>query len=252
MGNQYPSDLVEKRSVPDERIPVLIFGQNGRVAKILAQTVKTSSTLELIACVPARGQSVEQIVKSIECTPPNTVILDFTHRASLSRLIEASHQVPRKLITGTSGLMDEEETGLRLLAASRTIMLGRNFSPGAVIVRQLIEFFQKIAPSTSLWDAAIIDFHHKLKVDVPSATARDWSLAWKSTGSSTVPISSIRVGNGISEHVLVAASVGERIEITHRLMSFEATITGVLAAVHFVSQKTTGFYSPIDIVKLDG
>nr|WP_234893707.1 dihydrodipicolinate reductase C-terminal domain-containing protein [Agrobacterium vitis] len=231
----------------------MIFGQNGRVAKILAQSIEANSTLELIACVPARGQSVEQIVKSIECTPPNTVILDFTHRASLSRLIEASHQVPRKLITGTSDLTDEEETGLRLLAARRTIMLGRNFSPGAVIARQLIEFFQEIAPSTSSWDAAIIDFHHKLKVDVPSATARDWGLAWNSTDSSTtVPISSIRVGNGISEHVLVAASVGERIEITHRLMSFEATITGVLAAVHFVSQKATGFYSPIDIVKPDG
>ena len=231
-------------------IPILIFGQNGRVAKILAQSIEANTTLELVGCLPARGQTAEQIANSLERTPLNTVVIDFTHRASLSRLIEASHQSPRKLITGTSGLTEGDETGLKSLAVRQTVMRGRNFSPGAAIARQLIEFFRKISPSTFLWDAAIIDFHHKLKVDAPSATAQDWSLAWNSADTPTkIPISSIRVGNGISEHVLIAASAGERIEITHRLMNFEATIIGVLAAVQFVSQKATGLYSPIDIME---
>lgn len=232
-----------------DQIPVIVFGETGRMCQALSQQVAASGDMNLLAHLPARNANADTIAETIAELDPDTVICDFTHRRSHAALIEVLKLHPRRLVTGTSGLEPDDERSLIDYAQQIAVIRGRNFSFGAVLARMLIESLGQLSRYDPVWQAAVVDFHHQNKLDAQSATARDWADAWSGGESErNAPISSIRLGNGISEHTFLAAGHGERIEIAHRLLSFDAPVAGTMAAIRFIANKPPGLKGPRDLL----
>ena len=222
--------------------PVVVFGENGRMARAMQAAIADTRDLALVATVPARAGDRSAIVDALSATPDNAIVFDFTHPDAQSKLVAALDHAPRKLVTGTSGLDACAEQRLRQLSSRVAVMRGRNFCLGAVMARQLIELLGRYAKG---WDAAVHDLHHARKHDPISATARDWAAAWQSgTSGRTAGISATRLGDGISEHLLMAAGSGERVEISHKILSIDAPTAGAIAGARFLTDKTVGLFDP--------
>lgn len=222
--------------------PVVVFGESGRMARAMQTAIADTGDLALVSTVPARTRDRTAIVDAIMATPDNAIVFDFTHPDAQSNLIAALDHAPRKLVTGTSGLDAGGEQRLRQLSSRVAVMRGRNFCLGAVMARQLIEMLGRFAKG---WDASVHDLHHARKHDPISATARDWASAWQSgTNGRTAGISATRLGDGISEHLLMAAGSGERVEIGHKILSIDAPTAGAIAGARFLADKVVGLYDP--------
>jgi|GEM_PF-6947379 len=232
------------------RLPIMVLGRSGRMAQALVRQVSAATDLTLVGVLPGRDGSVESYVEALETCPNETVVCDFSHPATLRILIEALERAPRALVTGTSGLDAEDETALAVIARRVAVIRGRNFSLGAVMARMLIRILGQLSAYDPTWEAAILDFHHARKLDRESATAGDWAKAWaEGAPGRSSPISPIRLGDAISEHSFIAAGRGERVEIAHRLLSFEAPVAGALAAARFVASSLPGMYGPESLLR---
>ena len=232
-----------------DRIPVIVYGETGRMCRALSQQIAGAADMQLLAHLPARESTSTALADTLATFEANAVICDFTHRQSHANLIEALKQQPRRLVTGTSGLEQQDERALLDHAQQSAVIRGRNFSFGAVLARMLIDSLGQLSRYDPVWQAAVIDFHHQNKLDAQSATARDWAEAWSGGDSKrNAPISSIRLGNGISEHTFLAAGHGERLEIAHRLLSFDAPVAGAMAAIRFIAERDIGLFEPRDLL----
>lgn len=229
-------------------LPVLVVGRSGRMAQALARQVSTSADLSLAGILPGRGSTVDTFAEALAASPEETVICDFSHRSTLRMLLASMERAPRRLVTGTSGLEASDEAALAATACHVAVLQARNFSLGAIMARELIRILGRLSACDTNWQAAVLDFHHGGKLDRKSATARDWASAWaegtlaESAPGRSAPISAIRLGDAISEHSFIAAGRGERLEIAHRLLSFDAPVAGALAAARFLASRPPGLY----------
>jgi 4-hydroxy-tetrahydrodipicolinate reductase len=234
-----------------EPIPVAIFGRSGRMAKALARQVADSSDLRLVVCLPARRSSASQIAAALDRTPPETIVCDFTNRAAFRKLVAALGISPRKLVTGTSGLSAQDHDLLAILRRDIALVHAANFCLGAYMVGRLIDSLGSMLRHNPAWDAALLDFHHARKLDPISATAKAWMSAWsEASGKSDAPVAAIRLGDGISEHTLLVAGAGERIEIVHKAQSLDAPVSGVLATLRFLASRGPGAHTLADVLDM--
>jgi 4-hydroxy-tetrahydrodipicolinate reductase len=232
-------------------IPVAVFGRTGRMAQALTQHAKAARDLAVISCIGARGRTADQIATALAKTPPETVVCDFTNTAAFRELVTALRSVPRRLVSGTSGLTAQDRASLASLGRDVAILQCPNFSLGAHIVRMLIEQLGTVLRHNPLWDVALLDFHHSKKQDPISATSKDWAAAWRhASGKHAAPISALRLGDGVSEHTLLAAGPGERIEILHKTLSLDAPVSGALASVRYLSRQSAGVYTLASVLDM--
>jgi 4-hydroxy-tetrahydrodipicolinate reductase len=241
-----PHDLPDRAAASPAPVPVAIFGKQGLMARALAERIANTPDMVLVATLPARDAAGVELITALTALPARTVVCDFTHPEAHARLLHALARVPLPLVTGTSGLSEADEARLKEFSAQTAVMRGRNFSLGAVMARLLIERLAQLSGQEPQWQAAVLDFHHARKLDAESATARDWAAAWQEPHPHrTAPVTSIRLGNGVSEHSLIAAGNGERVEIAHRLLSLDAPLSGVLAGIRFVAARPCGLFEPL-------
>jgi 4-hydroxy-tetrahydrodipicolinate reductase len=105
---------------------------------------------------------------------------------------------------------------------------------------------------------AIVDIHHKHKLDAPSGTALALAAAVKQGFENTATIdgrepeiSSVREGEVIGEHTVSFSMPDEVIEITHKALDRDVFARGALQAGEWLVGKKPGLYSTADwLVKL--
>jgi 4-hydroxy-tetrahydrodipicolinate reductase len=66
----------------------------------------------------------------------------------------------------------------------------------------------------------------------------------------TIGFATIRAGDIVGEHTALFASIGERIEITHKASSRLTFANGALAASRWLKNKSPGLYSMQDVLDL--
>lgn len=230
-------------------IPIVVFGQSGRISNALSNAFRDEEGIDFLGRTGARACSKRGLIEFLDTIPRDTLVCDFTHPASTRVLLGALDQKPRKVILGTSGLTTNDDLTIERLAKRMPIIQGRNFSLGAAMIKALLAHLGHMVANDHSWNAGLIDFHHEKKIDPVSATAHDWSATWQKTSGKTKPnISAVRLGDAISEHALIAAGTGERIELWHKITSLNAPIGGVLAAAKFLSRQSSGLYTPEDLL----
>ena len=151
---------------------VLINGAMGHMGKAIL-TAMEDGTGDL---VPAAGVDLQAgeypvpLFASAQAVDvPFDVAIDFSRPAATMAVMELCLREGKPLVTGTTGLGEEDM--MRLKAASRIIPVfySRNMSLGVNLQLALVQAATKVLGNA--FDPEIVETHHNLKVDAPSGTA---------------------------------------------------------------------------------
>ena len=119
-----------------------------------------------------------------------------------------------------------------------------------------------------VYDAEIVEMHHRQKVDAPSGTAlglgravargrgvaledaivsgRDGHTGPRPAGA--IGFAALRGGQVVGEHTLLFAGADEHIAISHRAFDRRAFAQGALLAAHWVVGRQPGLYDMMDVL----
>ena len=173
------------------------------------------------------------------------------------------------LLTGTTGLSDEDKQALKKAALKVPVLWAPNLSFGVALTARLVR--QAAAALGVRADVHIAETHHVHKVDAPSGTA----LALASTvmegrgerledllepgqleklsdrDEGELTFSSVREGEVIGEHTVSFRLADELIEITHKALDRDVFAKGALKAGEWLVGQAAGYYSTSDWLSLD-
>ena len=165
------------------------------------------------------------------------VLIDFTRpEGTLSHIAFCVEQKKKGMIIGTTGFDDEGKKAIDDAAKIIPIVFAANFSVGVNLVLKLLEKAAKVMGSYT--DIEIVEAHHRHKVDAPSGTAlamgesiadalgRDLKqcAVYERVGHTgerdpqSIGFATIRAGDIVENTLQFFADIGERVEISHRLL----------------------------------
>jgi 4-hydroxy-tetrahydrodipicolinate reductase len=141
-------------------------------------------------------------------------------------------------------------------------------SVGVNLVFKLLDMASRVLNEG--YDIEIIEAHHRHKVDAPSGTAlRMGEVIANALGrdlkecavygregvtgerqASTIGFATVRGGDIVGDHTALYATVGERIEITHKASSRMTFALGALRAARFLADRKSGLYDMQDVLGL--
>jgi 4-hydroxy-tetrahydrodipicolinate reductase len=193
-------------------------------------------------------------------------IIDFSSPAASMLLLEEARANRKPLVIGTTGFSNEERDAIKKAAEQVPVLFSPNMSLGVNLLFKLTETAAR-ALSTD-YDVEIFEAHHRFKKDAPSGTARRLLEIVKENmrdlkGAREVPgrdgivgerskneigILAMRGGDIVGEHTVYFTTIGERIELTHRLASRETLAAGAVTAMEFLAGKPAGLYTMYDVL----
>jgi 4-hydroxy-tetrahydrodipicolinate reductase len=239
---------------------VIITGSKGRMGQAL------------IACAPR--QSVEVVGQIDLGDDLRTVIdktdavIDFSFHNATPGIADLCVQHKKALVIGTTGHSGPEQDAIRACASTLPIVWSANYSTG---VNTLFWLTRKTAEILGPgFDLEVVEMHHRFKKDAPSGTAaalakilaevRGQQLSQVIrhgregiTGERTateIGMHSLRGGDVVGDHTVVFATLGERLELTHKASSRDTFAHGALRAATWVAGQPPGIYTMQDVLGL--
>lgn len=242
-----------------EAIRLGLTGARGRMGRALQALLHGDSRFDLVATVNASDDW--------SVAPKLDVVIDFStprgFDAALAHCV--AHRVA--LVSGTTGLDSARRPALTEAAGTIPVLHAANFSLGvAVLTRALRE----AAAALPDWDLEILEMHHARKLDAPSGTAlalgraaaaargqnfdevavlsREGQVGARPAGA--IGFASVRAGDVVGEHTAMFATVGERLELSHRATDRAIFARGALVAAAWIVGKPAGVYSLDDVLNV--
>ena len=246
-------------------IPIVVVGAAGRMGRAVAETAATHPGLQLKAGVDRSdrpegwGRGLPWSGDLLEVLAPGDVVVEFTGPEGAARTAEACVARRASLVSGATGLTQEQEAGLERAAGSVAILRAANFSLGVLALRRALE---AVLSALASWDVEIVERHHRAKQDSPSGTAlalaRDVASARGYPASSLrhgregrvgsrpaaeIGIHAVRGGTWVGDHAVLLAGSGEWLELRHVAQDRSAFAHGALVAAEFVAKAPPGLYT---------
>jgi len=198
------------------------------------------------------------------------ILIDFANNteAVLGHLrILAADKNKKYAVIGTTGFNEKELEEIKQLSQDMPIVLAPNMSIGVNLLFKLVEQAAKTLRDKG-FDIEVIEMHHRYKKDAPSGTAvKIVDILKKATGiekvvygrqgltgersNKEIGVFALRSGDVVGEHTVVFATMGERIELTHRATSRDIFAKGALEAAKWVVGKPNGLYDMQDVLGLN-
>lgn len=238
---------------------ILINGAKGRMGRALIESA-ASMGLNVTAAIDA-GDDLAAALPSAD------VIVDFSSHHATRGVIEAATAQGKAVVIGTTGHTSEEKRALSALAKAVPCVWSGNYSVGVNLLFALTR--RAAAVLGSDYDAEVVEMHHRFKKDAPSGTAarlleiilEERQLTAASvrhgrqgiTGERTpteVGMHALRGGDVVGDHTVMFATLGERIELTHKASDRAIFARGALRAAEWVTQRSAGLYDMQDVLGL--
>lgn len=263
---------------------VTIIGVGGRLGSTIAREVIQDDRFELVGgIVRSDSDHVEKDLGELAGTPwirrlsvvrledglqdADIVIDASTPQSAAAVARRLTEQGGPCLISGVTGLSDEQSDALRQAAETIPVLTARNFSIGISLVEMLVSKAAAALPA-ELWDAEISETHHRYKADAPSGTALSLGevvadarqqildiVAEKGRAASdarrlpgAIGFSSRRGGGIVGDHEVGFLSNNEEITIAHRALDRRVFAVGALTAAHWLHGRSPGLYGMRDVI----
>lgn len=237
---------------------VLIHGA-GRMARRVQAQIQGFEGLELLGLVsrtrPDDDLDTEWFGSLEDADVSADLLIDFTLPGGTRVAADWCAANNVALLSGTTGLKDDDIIALRSAASTVPVLWAPNLSEGVALVTALV---RQVASSLSV-DArvSISDIHHQHKKDAPSGTALALSAAVMEARLKGLPalpggperepeFSSVREGEVIGEHTVSFELPDEAIEITHKALDRDVFAKGALKAGKWLVGQAPGYYSTGD------
>ncbi|KDC52394.1 4-hydroxy-tetrahydrodipicolinate reductase [Pseudoalteromonas fuliginea] len=259
-----------------------VFGANGRMglalleaATIKEQTqltgayVRSSSSLLGINVNQVNSAADNSVSFSDETTIDNVdVLIDFTLPAGMKNHLKTAVVQKIPMVIGTTGLTNDDMALLHDAAKHIPIVFARNYSVGVNVLLNLVQ-----TAATKFGDdldIEIFEAHHRHKIDAPSGTAlaigesiaqaKGWdhdevavydrSQVETAKSQNEIGYSVLRGGDIVGEHTAYFATMGERLELTHKASSRMTFALGAIRAASWLKNKPAGLYDMQDVLDL--
>ncbi len=252
-------------------IRVVINGILGRMGEALTRVLSKEEDFFLVGGVDTLETFYnEEIVVS---TNPEDVLMDvdvvvdFSSGEGCAAIADACREKGIPLVTGTTGLTDEEQQKINQLAEIVPVVQAFNFSIGINLLNNVIQQAASILKDN--YDIEIVEIHHRYKKDAPSGTARmfantlaeiqgltDEEIRFGRSGNNLsrgdeITIHSLRGGSIIGEHQIHFFCKNEHLSFIHHSLSRRVFVDGALRAIEWVVTQKPGLYSMNDVLSIE-
>jgi len=257
-------------------IRIAVVGSSGRMGQSILEHAADSEDQEVVAGVenpsdPAVGTEIDPGDVPVETDFENAfseadVAIDFSIPEACARAARAAARLNCALVSGTTGLSEEQTTRVASAAEEAPILRASNFSVGINLLMKLVD--DASAATEGGFDIEIFEGHHREKVDSPSGTAlslgeaaaeaRGWDLEevalWSRRGhvgerdDAEIGFQVLRGGSIAGEHTVALCGPGERIELTHRAGDRGIFAQGALRAASWLDGRDAGLYDMQDVL----
>ncbi len=260
---------------------IAILGAAGRMGQMLIRCATRIPDVRVIgACEQARHPALGHDAGVVAGAGPLGVslteawtadadaVIDFTFHAAVTANLARAVANRQAVVLGTTGLTDDEKQRVTDAAQVIPIVWAPNFSLGINLLLDLVR--RAAAVLGPVYDAEIVEMHHRLKKDAPSGTAlglaealaagrgvdlravaiygREGIVGERPRGE--IGIHAIRGGDVVGDHTVIFAADGERVELTHKASSREAFANGALHAATWIRSQPAGLYTMRDVLEL--
>lgn len=240
---------------------ILIAGSKGRMGRALLACAPQHPELRVTGQIDV-GDNLAAAIENCD------VVIDFSSHNATAGIVRACAERGKAMVIGTTGHSDEDRTHITSNGSRIPIVLSSNFSTG---VNTLFWLTRKAAEILGPdFDLEIVEMHHRLKKDAPSGTARslaeilgevrkqqlDRVLRHGRAGivgqrsREEIGMHSVRGGDVVGDHTVIFASVGERVELTHKASTRETFANGALRAARWLHGRPPGMYNMQDVLGL--
>jgi len=192
------------------------------------------------------------------------LLIDFTLPGGTRSAAQWCERNGVALLSGTTGLADEDFQALEAAAVKIPVLWAPNLSHGMALMSVLVA--KAAASLGTSANITIADIHHEHKVDAPSGTALALATAvmegrserledllepgrlenLASGDEGELAFTSVREGEVVGEHTVSFALPDEVIEITHKALDREVFAKGALKAGEWLVTQQPGYYSTSD------
>ena len=262
-----------------KRIRLGVAGATGRMGRAVIRLAAGEADFEIVAAMtipddPAVGRDAGQtagidaldVPLSTTCDARLDVLIDFTAPAATRAWAGWCAAQGAGLVSGTTGLSDDEQAALSAAAKQTPVLWAPNMSVG---VNQLLRLVADAAKSLGEeWNVEICEIHHNRKADAPSGTARALlericearGLDARQAavhGRSGMPgprkpteigVHALRLGDAVGEHEVHFAASGETLTLRHRASSRDIFAAGALRAARWIAGRPPGLYRMTDVL----
>ncbi len=237
-------------SVDKGVLDVVVVGARGRMGSLVCQAVEADPALAL-----AGAYDADNAAELDEAAPAASVVVDFSAPAALPHVVAYVRRTGAALVSGTTGLSDEDLAAIVALGQVAPVIHSGNYSLGVAVVRHLARLAAEELPG---WDVEIVETHHNKKADAPSGTAKMLLAEVDPTGECPVAygregmvgarparevgMHSLRGGTVAGTHELHFFGTDEEVCVTHRATSRQIFVQGALAAAKRLAGRPAGCY----------
>ncbi|MCC5996757.1 MAG: 4-hydroxy-tetrahydrodipicolinate reductase [Oceanicaulis sp.] len=268
----------------DDTLKICIAGVSGRLGRSIAHEVirrlDTTLTGALVSADSVhRGADAGEIagtgyfgleaVVSLEAASKGADVIidssmpDFT-AAMAGRLAAAGGPA---LVTGVTGLSDEQQQAVEAAARRIPVLQASNFSLGVAVMERLVAEAARLLPDGE-FDLEIVETHHRRKADAPSGTALSFGRAAArargaaletqavyarpraggTRGVGEIGFSAVRGGGVVGEHEARFLAAFEEIAVTHRAFDRFIFARGAVTAALWLRGRPAGLYTMQDLL----
>ena len=244
---------------------VAVAGATGKMGREAVIALSKASDMELVGatCRQDRGPHLEvpdtsdriplgtDLAAILDSTKPD-VLVDFTTAASVMEAAPLAAQRGIHLVTGTTGLLDDDFSWLEAISKEHGvgIVVAANLSIGGVL---LVHMAKQAAPYFDYVD--IVETHHEAKIDAPSGTAMVIANAItqgkeyrrnvtekenianvRGGEQGGVGVHSIRMAGKVAHHEVIMGMAGQALTLRHDMISRDCCMPGMLLAIREVGK----------------
>ncbi len=248
-------------------IKMILSGCTGHMGKTIRECVSQRENCEIVAGfgIGEHDCPFPVYANPADCKETGDVIIDFSHPALLTSLLQfaCEHKIP--VVICTTGLSEQQIEEIHTASQTIPVFFSANMSLGINLMIELAKKATKIlSPS---FDIEIIERHHNQKLDAPSGTALMLADAINETlngadhyvydrhsvrqkrDKNEIGIHSIRGGTIVGEHEILFAGNNEMISLTHTATSKAVFAEGAINAAFFLTNCTPGMYNMKDMIE---
>ncbi|MGZ4927973.1 MAG: 4-hydroxy-tetrahydrodipicolinate reductase [Halobacteriota archaeon] len=237
----------------NDKITVAVTGACGRMGRLIIDNVTQAPDMTLVAAFDKQSCNsgvidASQLADKLKSISPD-VLVDFTVASSSLEIIKTAADAGVRLVVGTTGFTPEQRVeAKKVIEGQVAAIISPNFSIGVNVFFQLVKNASERLPSAA-YAAELIEAHHKHKIDAPSGTAvKAIDIIKEVDRSRSIGSYSIRAGDIVGDHSVLFIGDGERLEISHRLQSRQALVSGAILATRFIVKQPPGLYSMDDLI----
>ena len=201
---------------------VAVAGAAGRMGQAVCAAVAGAEDLELAGRAdPSLGVALEDVLDGAD------VVVDFTVPDQAVPNARSCLAAGVHVVIGTTGFDMEELRAACAAHRDANAFAAPNFAIGAVL---LMRFAAEA--SRHMQSAAIVEYHHPAKLDVPSGTAKRTAALMEGE----VPIHSVRLPGIVADQDVILGDVAQTLTLRHVTTDRTSFMPGVLLAVRRVSR----------------